>query len=116
MARQIGNSPAFKIFGAQFHDKVFPLCKDKIYDSDEYWECYVKSMTTTDHHPVGTCKMGPKSDPFAVVSPQTLKVYGLQNLRVVDASVMPTIPSGNIQIPIIMMAEKAADIIKSNYP
>lgn len=53
-------------------------------------------------------------DAFSVVNPDTLKVHGISNLRIVDASIMPFLPSGNIEIPVIMMAEKAADLIK--YP
>ncbi len=62
--------------------------------------------------PVGTCKMGPKSDPMAVVDPQ-LRVYGIRDLRVVDASIMPTITTGNTNIPVVMIAEKIADNIKN---
>ena len=113
--RQIGECPSFKAYGAKFHDKHFPLCKDHTFESDEYWECYVRSMTTTDHHPVGTCKMGQIFDKNAVVSPENLKVHGLNGLRIVDASIMPTLPSGNIEVPIIMIAEKAADMIKKDY-
>ena len=59
--------------------------------------------------------MGPEFDPYAVVNSKSMKVYGVENLRIVDASVMPTLPSGNINIPIVMIAEKAADMIKTSY-
>lgn len=112
--RSIGDSPPFKEeYGAEFYSKPFPLCNHLVFESDEYWKCYVKSMTTTDHHPVGTCKMGPKEDPMAVVDFKTLSLHGMHNLRVVDGSIIPEIPSGNINIPIVMIAEKAADVIKS---
>ena len=114
--RRIGDTPSFKAFGAEFYNKVFPLCKHLSFETDEYWECYVRSMTTTDHHPVGTCKMGPLTqDEFSVVNPSNLKVYGVHSLRVVDASVIPQIPTGNIEVPVIMIAEKAADMIKKQY-
>ena len=113
--KRIGQAPSFKAYGAEFYDKPFPLCAHLAFESDDYWHCYVRSMTTTDHHPVGTCKMGPRWDAFSVVDPADLRVHGINNLRVVDASIMPTIPSGNIEVPVIMIAEKAADLIKQNY-
>ncbi|MFA0502986.1 GMC oxidoreductase, partial [Vibrio sp. 10N.222.46.A1] len=68
----------------------------------------------TQYHPVGTCKMGPNSDSLAVVD-NDLKVYGLNNLRVIDASVMPTLIGANTNAPTIMIAEKVADQIKEEY-
>ena len=115
MVRKIGDAPSFQAFGGQFFDQPFPLCTHLVPESDAYWECFVRSMTTTDHHPVGTCKMGHEFDPQAVVNPQNMNVYGVKNLRVIDASVMPTLPSGNINIPVVMIAEKAADLIKATY-
>ena len=65
------------------------------------------AIGTTIFHPVGTAKMGPAADPFAVVDAQ-LRVHGVKGLRVVDASVMPTITSGNTNSPTLMIAERAA--------
>ncbi|MBV2235556.1 MAG: GMC family oxidoreductase N-terminal domain-containing protein [Sterolibacterium sp.] len=71
---------------------------------------YAARVATTVHHPVGTCRMGSASDPQAVVDAQ-LRVHGVANLRVIDASVMPTITSGNTNAPTVMIAERAADLI-----
>src|SRR6516164_4916790 len=65
----------------------------------------------TVHHPLGTCKMGVASDPMAVVDAE-LRVHGIEGLRIVDGSVMPDLVGANINAPIIMIAEKAADLIR----
>jgi len=79
--------------------------------SEEYIKAYIRKSVITVYHPVGTAKMGRKDDKFAVVDSE-LNVIGLNRLRVVDASVMPKIPSANTNAPTIMLAEKAADLIK----
>jgi choline dehydrogenase len=75
---------------------------------------WVARDAETALHPSCTCKMG--LDESAVVHPDSLKVHGLEGLRVVDASVMPTITNGNIYAPVMMIAEKAADLILGNTP
>lgn len=77
--------------------------------NDAQWEQHIRSRADTIYHPIGTCKMG--VDAMAVVDPE-LKVRGLQGLRVVDASVMPTLVSGNTNAPTIMIAERAADLMR----
>src|SRR5699024_1127097 len=72
---------------------------------------WVNRDAETALHPCCTAKMGPESDRMAVVDPDTMKVHGVDNLRVVDASAMPYITNGNIHAPVLMLAEKAADLI-----
>jgi choline dehydrogenase-like flavoprotein len=78
--------------------------------SDEDLKAHVRKTMTTVHHPVGTAKMGPASDPLAVVDGQ-LRVHGIEALRVVDASIFPDLIGGATNAPVIMVAEKAADMI-----
>jgi len=80
-------------------------------DSDEGLRTYIRQQARTVYHPVGTCAMGITGE--AVVDPQ-LRVRGIRGLRVVDASVMPRIVSGNTNAPAIMIAEKAADMIRAD--
>lgn len=79
--------------------------------SDADWAEHIRARADTIYHPVGTCKMG--TDDMAVVDPE-LRVHGLTGLRVVDASIMPTLIGGNTNAPTIMIAEKAADLIRKD--
>ena len=97
------------------HTRAFdPYRGDEIHPgatatSDQDIAEFLRSEVETLYHPVGTCKMG--NDPLAVVDAR-LRVHGIESLRVADASVMPTIPAGNTNAPAIMIAEKAADMIR----
>jgi choline dehydrogenase len=78
--------------------------------SDAAIENYIRATCGTVFHPIGTCKMG--TDPMAVVDHE-LRVYGVERLRVVDASIMPTLITGHTNAPTIAIGEKAADLIKA---
>ncbi len=77
----------------------------------EDWARYAQSTFDSYHHGVGTCLMGPATNPMAVVD-QHLRVHGMANLWVADASVMPTVPHANTNLTCIMIGERAADFIK----
>src|SRR5437868_10040985 len=83
--------------------------------SDSEVDAYIRATAITVHHPLGTCKMGSDRDPDAVVDAEC-KVRGVEGLRIVDASVMPDLVGGNINAPVIMIAEKAADMIRGREP
>jgi choline dehydrogenase-like flavoprotein len=105
LARDIMNQPALKRF---VQTEVLPGARLK---TDEELFDYACANAKTDHHPVGTCRIGPARDRASVVTPD-LKVVGLDGLRIADASVMPFVPSCNTNAPTIMVAEKAADHIR----
>ncbi|XP_014294780.1 L-sorbose 1-dehydrogenase [Halyomorpha halys] len=106
-------SPAMKKYSPKLTTEFQPLCKGL--PEKQFKDCVVSRYGISYYHPVGTARMGPVQDKFAVVNPRDLKVWGIDNLRLIDASVMPNIPAGNTNGPTIMIAEKAADIIKQNY-
>ena len=104
----------FKTHGAELFRFKIKECDKLKYESDDYWKCYISYLSGTLYHPSGTCKMGPSTDPEAVVDPR-LRVYGVKQLRVVDASIMPQVVSGNTNAPVVMIAERAADMIKADW-
>ncbi|CAK5090230.1 unnamed protein product [Meloidogyne enterolobii] len=92
------------------------LAPGKDCQTDEEIDQFVAQYAASAYHPSCTCKMGSSNDNLAVVDPETMNVYGFENLKVVDASIMPSIISGNLNAPVIMLAEKAADIISGKAP
>ncbi|XP_057381030.1 glucose dehydrogenase [FAD, quinone]-like [Daphnia carinata] len=111
----LSKTEAFQKMGTKFYDKIFPGCESYTPWTDAYWGCFIRHYSSTIYHPAGTCKMGPSTDPTAVVDP-TLKVYGIKGLRVADCSIMPKVVSGNTNAPVIMIGEKASDLIKADWP
>jgi len=115
IALAMAQTRAFGRLGTKFWDKVpMPGCEHTNLWSDEYWACMARHYTTTIYHHSGSAKMGPPDDPDAVVNHE-LKLYGVPRLRVVDTSIMPNIVSGNTNAPVIMIAEKASDMIKADW-
>ncbi|XP_075155523.1 glucose dehydrogenase [FAD, quinone]-like [Haematobia irritans] len=107
--------PAMRKINAHILDKTIPACrKYGDIESPEYLQCYARHFTFTIYHQSCTAKMGPKWDREAVVDPR-LRVYGIEKLRVVDASIMPKLVAGHPNGPVYMIAEKAADMIKQDY-
>jgi choline dehydrogenase len=109
LVREIIGQPAMAAFQGE------ELVPGPQAQSDEALDAWARQVTETGYHASGTCKMGPAGDPEAVVDPQ-LRVHGLDGLRVVDASIMPVIVSGNTNAPTVMIAEKASDLIRGLQP
>jgi choline dehydrogenase len=109
LARRVGMQDAL----AEYRIAEYEPGADR--QSDEALDQWSRDNAQTIYHSVGTCRMGLRGDTMAVVD-ETLKVQGLEGLRVVDASVMPTIVGGNTNAPVIMIAEKAADMILGRSP
>ena len=104
LTREIFSQPAFDEFRGQ---ELRPGVK---YNTDDELDEFVRQFGDSTYHPSCTCKMG--TDSMSVVDPVSLNVHGVSNLKVVDASIMPSIVSGNLNGPVLMMAERAADIIR----
>lgn len=112
---QFLTTPSFQNAGAELIRFNLTECDVYDYQSPEYWECYSRYFSTSLYHPVGTAKMGNATDITAVVDPK-LKVYGVESLRVVDASIMPNIVSADTNAAAIMIGEKGAALVKELWP
>lgn len=108
VCRKIASMPALKHLITEEYDPGVGI------QTDAELLKHARNTATTIYHPACTCKMGPISDPMAVVDPQ-LAVHGIAGLRIADASIMPNITSGNTNAPTIMIGEKCADMIKRRW-
>lgn len=104
------NSTAFQKLGAHFTSKKLPGCEHVEFRSDAYFECYIRQFSLSMHAYCGTAAMGKATSKYSVVDPN-LKVIGASGLRVIDASVMPSIVVGSPQGAILAIAEKGSDMI-----
>jgi choline dehydrogenase len=114
VAKNLSNTKTFKDVGVTLDTTPLPNCAHLQFGTDDYWACLARNYTLTLHHFSGTCKMGPDGDPTAVLDSQ-LRVRGVQRLRVVDASIIPTLGNSNTNAPVIMIAEKGSDMIKETW-
>nr|XP_022905659.1 glucose dehydrogenase [FAD, quinone]-like [Onthophagus taurus] len=102
-------------YGIEYVKEDYGNCS-KLYqfDTDDYWKCAIRYATGPENHQAGSCKMGPSSDQLAVVNNE-LEVHGISGLRVIDASIMPVVISGNTHATCVMIAEKGVDYIKKKW-
>jgi choline dehydrogenase/4-pyridoxate dehydrogenase len=105
MAREVGHQGPLRPFVAA---EMSPGPSEW---SDAGLDAHIAATGITVHHPLGTCRMGAESDEMTVVD-GALRVLGVENLRVIDASVMPDMVGGNINAPVTMIAEKASDLLR----
>ncbi|XP_018335607.1 glucose dehydrogenase [FAD, quinone] [Agrilus planipennis] len=113
-ATKFVSTKAMKKYGLRLDMTPVKGCEDLDFGSDAYWVCAAKRNTAPENHQAGTCKMGPSSDPMAVVN-HRLQVHGIDRLRVIDMSIMPQVVSGNPAGPTTMIGEKGADMIKQRW-
>lgn len=104
-------TPSYQQHGARYPKKVHPSCQRFPFRTDEYWRCFIRQVSSTWLHAAGSCRMGLGShDKQAVVDSQ-LRVLGVKNLRVADATIMPEVVNGNTQVAVYVIAEKVAEDI-----
>ncbi|XP_054730330.1 glucose dehydrogenase [FAD, quinone]-like [Anastrepha obliqua] len=111
---QLLNTAAYKAMNASLILPLIAECSVFELQSDDYWRCYIKYFSCTTYHQAGSVKMAPETDQTSCVNPR-LRLRGVGNLRVADASIMPKIPSANTNAATIMIAEKAVDFIREDW-
>lgn len=111
---KVADTEAFKKYDPQLYIPDMAACRHHVPNSDGFWECQIRTMLITLHHQIATCRMGPQTDPYAVVDPE-LRVYGVDGLRVIDSSVIPRPTNAHTAAPAIMIGEKGADMIKKTW-
>ncbi|XP_071136342.1 glucose dehydrogenase [FAD, quinone]-like [Mytilus edulis] len=110
--QQIAQTKHFQEMGATLNRLDYEgVCAEEKFDTDAYWECLIRHYAVTAYHPTSTCRIGSTNDKNSVVDTK-LRVKGIRNLRVADASMMRHVTSGNTNAPTIMIGEKAADLIR----
>jgi len=115
IALNLGRSKAFEKYGAKMVKLgVIPGCEEYENDSDDFWLCYIRRFSTASYHFTGSCKMSGEDDFMGVVD-STLKVFGIQGLRVADVSVMPEPPAGHTHAVALLIGERAAEFIKHEH-
>lgn len=111
---ELEQTTAFRRINATLLRPTLAGCSSHEPDSDKFWECYIRHVTLSIYHYSGTCKMGPNNDTMAVVD-QRLRVYGVEGLRVADASIFPELVSGHPNAAVFMVGEKAAAMIAEDW-
>ncbi|KAJ8975137.1 hypothetical protein NQ317_015271 [Molorchus minor] len=113
-ALRLTETKAFQRINAKFKGKPIKQCSNYEFLTKEYWKCAVRYISGHDNHPASTCKMGPDPKRGSVVD-ASLKVYGVKNLRVADASVIPVPTASHINAICYMIGERLGDIVKKEY-
>ncbi len=112
--RLVENTTVFQALGAQLIKKLFPGCEGHVPRSNAYFECYARHFSVSAISPTCTCPMGRRGSPNAVLDSK-LRVQGLGGLRVIDASIMPTVVSTNSQAACMVIGEVGADMILTTW-
>lgn len=113
-AQEYLKTETFHKLGAEINKHQLHGCDQHEFDSDVYWKCAIRFLSVNLGHASGTAKMGPETDPEAVVD-NKLRVHGVHKLRVADASVIPVEITGHLEAPTVMVGEKASDLLKEYW-